>query len=239
MDTSLPPAPHIANYDNEKTLNRDWGGYPMAHDFRLVAVADLTDRLVEDWRAQGVEYAIVTDGVREAIESGSVDSFNTEGVTLLKSFPPTSERRGPASAVYWLHPVPNPMDEALGSVRVVGYQLDQTDAALTLTLFWQADQPLNSEYAVFNHLVNAATGELIAQADGAPLYDVRRPTTTWDDPAEILISQPFTIALPTDLPPGDYELRTGFYRRSDGVRLQTADGQDSVTMTTLSLPSSD
>jgi hypothetical protein len=37
------------------------------------------------------------------------------------------------------------------------------------------------------------------------------------------------------VPPGTYELHTGFYRRDNGARLPMPDGSDSLALTTITV----
>ena len=59
---------------------------------------------------------------------------------------------------------------------------------------------------------------MINQADGNPAR-VDRLSLTWTEPSETLISPLFEIALPPDLPAGDYRVLIGLYNYQTGVRL--------------------
>ena len=109
-----------------------------------------------------------------------------------------------------------------GRARLIGYAL-QPGARLTagrasnldLTLVWQAERPLDVAYTVFTQLVNA-DGKLVAQHDGPP-EDGQSPTTSWE-PGE-QVPDAHRIAIPRDLPPGEYTLIAGLYDPRDGTRL--------------------
>ncbi|MFN8448984.1 MAG: hypothetical protein U0521_10410 [Anaerolineae bacterium] len=80
---------------------------------------------------------------------------------------------------------------------------------------------------------SADHGATVAQTDGDPLPDLlRRPTSTWDDPNRDAISPPFALPL-TDVPPGTYQLVSGFYRRDTGERLLSPQGEDSLMVATI------
>jgi hypothetical protein len=53
-----------------------------------------------------------------------------------------------------------------------------------------------------------ADGRAVAQADGPPAGGAQ-PSSGWV--AGEIVIDPRTLALPADLPPGDYRIRVGFY----------------------------
>lgn len=82
-----------------------------------------------------------------------------------------------------------------------------------LVLYWQAlDEPA-AVYTVFLHVLNEA-GETVLAADHWP---GGLPSDIWD--AGQVITDRVPLALPPDLPPGDYRLRLGLYTADDGHRL--------------------
>ncbi len=236
MDTSQQPGAYIAEAANHKTFNREWGGYPGINAFPLYAVADLSDRSIEEWRAANVTYAIISTSQYQALQATPDGRAELAQTLLLKSYPPSDADRGPDMVVLRLYPIQHPADGQLGTIHLIGYDLNTTDPTagetLDFTLYWQAEQPTGASYVVYNHLIDAETGEVVAQIDGDPLPDLRRPTMMWDDPAEILVSRPFSLSL-ADVPPGTYRLVTGFYDRDTGQRLRSPDGADSLTVATI------
>jgi len=106
-----------------------------------------------------------------------------------------------------------------GSIRLVGYDLDTSEARpggrLALTLHWQAIETPGDSYAVFVHLADAS-GQVLAQDDGTP-GDGTLPTAGWL-PGEY-VADPHQIAIPAEAPPGEYRLLVGWYRPQDGSRL--------------------
>lgn len=92
-------------------------------------------------------------------------------------------------------------------------EIDARDA-LSFTLTWQADAPLDPDLALFVHVLDA-DGALVAQSDGDALNGLA-PAFTWqpgqpvDDPRAVL------------LPPGArgaYRVVAGLYSRSTGARV--------------------
>ena len=94
--------------------------------------------------------------------------------------------------------------------------------AVILTLTWSATRPVSGDYTIFVHLVDGQ-GHLIAQGDAPPRAGYW-PTSHWQ-PDEAVRSR-HILALPADLPAGDYTLRVGMYDPGSGARLaiRSADG---------------
>ncbi|MYD08634.1 MAG: hypothetical protein F4X02_01205 [Chloroflexi bacterium] len=95
--------------------------------------------------------------------------------------------------------------------------------------YWQADAPTDTPQQIFNHLLDDQ-GEIVTQADSAPLSDSRRDTTAWDDTDEIMLGREFTLSLPPDLAPGEYQLVSGLYDRQTWQRLIAPDGADRLVI---------
>lgn len=104
--------------------------------------------------------------------------------------------------------------------RFVAPQTAAPGAAITVALWWAAEQPPPLDYSVSVFLLDAA-GSLVAQHDGPPL-DGRAPTSTWQPGAPQLDMH--TVHLPSDLPPGPYTLGVKVYWYGDGVPLPAVVG---------------
>lgn len=103
-------------------------------------------------------------------------------------------------------------------VTLLGYDLQlpgTADQALTVTLHWQADQPIALSYKVFVHLDDAA-GQVATQRDDYPLQGAR-PTTSWLPGEEI--ADRYQVPMPAGIPPGRYTLAVGLYDPVTGARL--------------------
>lgn len=85
----------------------------------------------------------------------------------------------------------------------------------TLTLYWQTDQALQQDDAIFVHLLDAQ-GNLLAQADGAP-YEGLYPLSHW------LPDQIITDARPLPDTAGLSSIAVGIYSPVTGQRLPAAD----------------
>ena len=239
-DSTLPASKYIATFDNRKTLNREWGGYAGDTQFKNEG-SPFSDTTIDEWRAQGLLFAIVPHFQYKLWREGGTDDFFTQ-TTLLKSYPPSNAYRGPAMVVLLLHPIQHQATGQLGPIRLIGFELGEDAAAATagqsfaFHLYWQAEAATATDYQVFNHLRDAE-GNLVAQVDGPPLPDplLRRGTKDWDDPEEIIYSREYALALPEELAPGEYSLVTGFYRRDNGQRLLTPTGENSLWVASISV----
>lgn len=110
------------------------------------------------------------------------------------------------------------------AIRLIGYDMEpqapRAGDTVTLRFFWQADSTPAADVSLFVHVYPSDAFDVLAQADQPPV-SASRPTRTWDDPDEVLISEAVTLSLPADLPDGDYRLAVGLYGYDDGQRLGT------------------
>jgi hypothetical protein len=118
----------------------------------------------------------------------------------------------------WVDPQPA---EVLGSAAssvllsngalVLGWVMHQEIARrgqeIDLSVLWSAAEPIAEDWHVFVHLV-AEQEQLLSQWDGPPARGFR-PTSTWQ-PSEV-IADTYTLAVPQDLPPGEYRVLFGLY----------------------------
>jgi uncharacterized membrane protein len=99
-----------------------------------------------------------------------------------------------------------------GKMELRGYDVSPGVSSgggdLEVTLHWRALAPMDRDYTVFVHLVDL-DGQLVAQHDSQPWWEVSLPTSTWE-PGEELRDQ-HRLKLPPDLAPGTYSLRVGAY----------------------------
>lgn len=113
-------------------------------------------------------------------------------------------------------------------VRLVGYDLSPADVAagagLPLTLTWQCLAAMDADYTVFVHLVGEDKRPL-AQTDGQPLGGTY-PTSYWH--AGERLADPYILEIPSDVPPGEYELLAGMYLLATGERLSLLDAGGQV-----------
>ena len=101
-------------------------------------------------------------------------------------------------------------------IRLVGYDLEGS----SLTLHWQALERVPATYAIFRHLIDPESGELVGQVDGAPRY-WGYPTNWWE--AGEYVSE--TVILPLDqLQRKEYLLFLGMYDPETNERVDVFKG---------------
>jgi mannosyltransferase len=131
----------------------------------------------------------------------------------------------PAGSLAARQPLEAPLANglALTGWRVVDSAPRASDT-LRLTLYWTAATPVDESYTVFVHLL-AADGFQVGDADSLPAGG-RRPTNTWA--AGETVIDPHALALPADMPGGEYRLEVGLYQRETGERVPLAAGEGNV-----------
>jgi hypothetical protein len=242
MDATLPSGSYISNVDNHKTFNRDWGGYRGETRFPLFRmVSSITEQPISYWRNHDVEYAIVPWNDYQQLTTQDDMQTELSQTVVLKQYPSSPEYRDGGMLVLRLTPIQTRFNSTLqlGTLTYLGYDLSnpvvQAGDSITFRMYWRADHVPNCDAAVFNHLVDS-DGDLIVQVDGTPV-SIKRPTTTWDDPTEILVSQFFTLQVPASAPPAQYALHSGFYCRDTGERFLAENNEDFVRLFNLTITS--
>lgn len=238
-DITLAPGPYVGTGENHKTFNRAWGGYTGQNDFPFVEQAFIDERPIDEWRERGAQYGIIPYWYYEQMQETPEGQAYLNQMTLLKTYPPSEAYRGPDVAVFRLYPITHTTDGSLGPIHLVGYDMDRLEVtpgeSISFRYYWQASQACDQEYVVFNHLVPMDSFDLVAQIDGTPLPDLRRPMTAWDDPTETLVSRLFEMVIGHDVSPGTYRLIMGFYHRETGQRLLGPDGDSYLVVTTITV----
>ena len=105
-------------------------------------------------------------------------------------------------------------------LRLHGYRLERDGDRLKLTLFWRAERRMESDYKVFVHIFDPATGVPAAQDDAMP-HRWGYPTRFWA-PGEVA-----TDTIPISLgqaPAGEYGVAVGVYHPVTLERLPVVDG---------------
>jgi hypothetical protein len=108
-------------------------------------------------------------------------------------------------------------------VTLLGYDLSGTQLSpgdeLVVTLYWQVRGGMTESYTVFVHLLDHEEA-VWGQRDSLPGGGLW-PTTGWV-PGEVL-ADPYAFGVPSDAPPGEYQLEIGMYEPTSGVRRPVTD----------------
>ena len=99
-------------------------------------------------------------------------------------------------------------------------RLPTGETQLNLTLYWQANAPVDRDYTLFVQLLDNQN-QRVAGFDTQPLNGLY-PTSHWQTHEVVIV--PLALAIPGDLPPGEYRLVTGLYLLDTGERLPAVDG---------------
>jgi hypothetical protein len=153
------------------------------------------------WRPGAYSYEL---GLRDA--SGAPITWSTGalwqplGTLRVSAGPPVPTPAAPAHA----------LDVRFGEgIRLRGYTWSQAPVALTLQ--WEALREVDTNFAVFVHLLDGA-GKIVAQSDGPPSAG-RQPTDGWS-PGDVVDDRRELSA-----PPGRYSVEIGLYDPRTGARL--------------------
>ncbi len=142
----------------------------------------------------------------------------------------------PLSLLFTLQSDPNhpqPADRNLevdfaDQIRLVGVDTwppeierpTEGEVVLNVVLYWKAQQPLETNYAIFLHL-DAPNGQTLATIDEVNPENI--PTRNW--PPGLYLRNPVQLKIPADLPPIRYNLTVGVYNRENNERLPLASGE--------------
>lgn len=97
-------------------------------------------------------------------------------------------------------------------------------ATVRLTLYWQSLQPMEKDYTVFVHIVDAA-GQIWGQQDSM-LVSGERPTSSWE--LGEIIEDEYQLTVDVEGPREGYTIELGVYDRSTGERLPVSSGATAV-----------
>jgi len=120
--------------------------------------------------------------------------------------------------------VQHPMQVNLGDkITFLGYDLHSAvlkpGSKILLTLYWRAEQLMETSYTVFTHFIDAK-GRIWGQQDNPPMRGLH-PTTNWTE-GEVITDQ-YEIPLKPDAPPGKYMIEVGMYEFETGEKLPVFD----------------
>jgi 4-amino-4-deoxy-L-arabinose transferase-like glycosyltransferase len=113
-----------------------------------------------------------------------------------------------------------------GTVKGPRQAVAKDGSSIVVRLLWEASGQPQDEYTAFVHLVGSG-GQPVTGFDRLPA-DGGFTTAYWEKGDRFLSD--FTLSLPPDLPPGDYQLWAGLYRSSSqgNIRLPVHDADRPV-----------
>ncbi len=241
---------------------QQWGDYPNV--LARVAEQGVNDFPLEYYRERGIQYlAINQDRVYGSGSAGSYPQLLQPAHIVRQFETKTVEKPGPAFTVVKTGVTPETLKlqypkgvDFGGKLRLLGlnagkpgdsriylpppgeilqnqpWPVFKPGETIGLSVYWQVLGSPGVDYVVFIHLQPAGKADQnLASRDTPPLQGLY-PTGQWK-PGEIVTDTP-NLALPANLPPGDYNLVMGLYR-PDGkfTPLPLADGSNSLVLAQL------
>ncbi len=223
FDANLDPGTVIVDESNHKTFNPIWGGIPHRHWVDWWLSDNIMEHPLAEWRdTRKMTYAVVPFGEQQSMEQTADGQAYLKQMLHLRDFSGEATH-GPQMAFYRLWRMQHETEVQFGdAIHLIGYDQDATTVkageSVTFRFYWKASQTPTDNYSLFIHLTPESEDRVLAQADGAPAVP-ERPTLSWNDSAETLISPPFTVTVPVDTADGDYRVFIGLYNYVDGQRL--------------------
>jgi hypothetical protein len=191
-------------------------------DFR-VELALVSDKGVEDvsssnlgslnWTTNTVAWRYYTLDTRPSLPIGSYI------ITLRLVDPTTGTTAGQPATVGQVQVSQTPctfpiLQDAVGvnavfgnDLRLLGYRLQHDGDHLTLTLYWRSERRMETDYKVFVHVFDPATGIPVAQDDAMPLRWTY-PTRFWGPGESVEDVIPISLQ---EAPTGVYGVAVGVY----------------------------
>ncbi len=238
FDTNLDPGTVIVDESNHKTFNPIWGGIPHRHWVDWWLSDNIMEHPLAEWRdTRKMTYAVLPYGELESMEQTADGQAYLKQMLHLRDFLGTAVH-GPQMAFYRLWRMQHETDVQFGdAIHLLGYDQDTTSVKtgenVTFRFYWKADQTPTDNYSLFIHLTPESDDSVLAQVDGAPAVP-ERPTLSWDEADETLISPSFTVTVPSDTAVGSYRVFIGLYNYVDGQRL-AVNGDTAYLLTHLSV----
>ena len=209
-----------------------WAGSPS-----VLPVANLASHDRAWYAAQGIRYLLANEYQRTADTQPQYVALLADARLVQRFVGNENGKPGPELAVYDLGLTQTQLDlepqtaQFGAALRLLGFQrsvgepratitpLDGTSELksgqpLRLNLYWQVEQPLDQDYSLFLHVLNA-NGDTVAQRDTV-IRAGDYPTSHWQV-GEIVLDTP-DLPLPA-LPPGRYQLKMGLYDSATFARL--------------------
>lgn len=229
-DANLTPGTVIVYNPHERTFNPFWGGIQGRQWFDWWPTEDILEYPLQEWIEQrGMSYALIPVAHYQALAETAEGQALLSEMLPLRAFVHPPARREAEGHFFRLWRMQHETEVHFGDhIVLTGYDQSaetvQPGESVSLTFYWNAPTPPEDNYSLFVHLVPQDEYQVLAQADGAPVVP-ERPTLTWTEPGETLISPAFNLIIPPDLEPGRYRLMIGLYNFRTGQRLPVAEAE--------------
>lgn len=118
------------------------------------------------------------------------------------------------------------------SLQLTGFTANFDTETLLLDLYFQANEPTDQSAVIFIHVLDADTGQLVAQSDAVP-HNWQYPTLAWAAGEAVLERRTLLLA---DLPAGRYDLMLGMVDQETGERVTAVSNNtpsDAIYLTTI------
>ena len=89
----------------------------------------------------------------------------------------------------------------------MGYQVEEAEGQMVVTLYWRSAAANDAYATIFVHLLDSA-GNILAQQDSPPVQGTY-PLPVWTP--GFIIADEHRLTLPADAPSGPYRLAIGLY----------------------------
>ena len=202
-------------------------------------------------REEGVAYVQIDGQGLYDLQVNEWGQTYLNELTLIAQFPPENEvdqwrtwRRGSESHelfVYSTVPIENPLNLQFGeSIRLGGYTIESDVQSpgdtLQLRLFWEAIATISTDYDLYIELASSDDPtNILSRSEFSPAGNANRPTSTWNQAGEIMITGRIDIPISADIDAGEYVLYIGLFDAESGEALSADDTAGALEIGRFSL----
>jgi 4-amino-4-deoxy-L-arabinose transferase-like glycosyltransferase len=228
---------HLLGRRRELVGNEDtyhgWGAYP-------TSLWKLGEIIADTYQLPISEDALAPSLIR--VDTGLYDPTTGQGLTI---FDQAGQAIGQSIVVGQVKMAPQQRQTSNvkrqdfnldNKVVLIEYKVDRTEfrpgEEIRLTLYWQTEEEMDTDYTVFTHLIDEQ-GHIWGQMDSQPLGG-DYPTSFWD--IGEVIEDEYILAIREDTPAGLYLLEVGMYELATGQRLPILGDKGEVKGDRILLP---